>query len=764
MKYFRDISIGRKLTLDILAASIVPLVIAAALVFGYELASLRARAVRDLAARAELLAVSTRATLEFNDAERAVETLATLRARPEMFAAGLYTPDGRVFASYRRADAAAFAFPRLPAGDAGTARPIENHLELFHPIRSGRDTVGHVYLRSDLAMLYERLPEEGLIVLGVLAGLVVVAYWLSREFRRAISRPILALAGTAQAVRERKDYSMRARKHGQDEIGTLTDGFNQMLAGIQERDNALHTANEALRAENAEREQAEDALRESEERLNFALKKSRTGGWELDLVDHTAHRSLEHDRIFGYGSLLPQWTYEMFLEHVLPEDRVEVDRRFREATAAQTEWSFECRIRRADGEVRWIWATGEHQRDEAGQMRRMAGIVQDITERKRAEDALRASEERTRLIIETALDAVVTIDSTGVITGWSPQAETTFGWMSHQAIGCVLSETIIPDRHREAHRRGMHRYLATGEAVVLNKRIEITALHRDGREFPIELAITPIRIGETVVFSAFVRDITERKRAEEEIQRLNADLEKRVLERTAQLEAANKELEAFSYSVSHDLRAPLRAVDGFSRIVVEKYAGRLDDDGRRMLGVVRSETQRMGRLIDDLLAFSRLGRQKIEPAQIDMHAQAQAVFDELAALEPGRKLRLDLHPLPPARGTQAMIRQVWVNLISNAIKFTKEREVGEIEIGAREDGDSGPIYSVKDNGAGFDMRYAGKLFGVFQRLHSAEEFPGTGVGLALVQRIVQRHGGRVWAEAEVNRGATFYFTLPNPKI
>ena len=634
-KSCRDISIGRKLTLAILAASIVPLVIAAALVFGYELASLRARAVRDLAARAELLAVSTRATLEFNDAERAVETLATLRARPEMFAAGLYTPDGRVFASYRRADAAAFAFPRLPAGDAGTARPIENHLELFHPIRSGRDTVGHVYLRSDLAMLYERLPEEGLIVLGVLAGLVVVAYWLSREFRRAISRPILALAGTAQAVRERKDYSMRARKHGQDEIGTLTDGFNQMLAGIQERDNALHTANEALRAENAEREQAEDALRESEERLNFALKKSRTGGWELDLVDHTAHRSLEHDRIFGYGSLLPQWTYEMFLEHVLPEDRVEVDRRFREATAAQTEWSFECRIRRVDGEVRWIWSTGEHQRDEAGQTRRMAGIVQDIT---------------------------------------------------------------------------------------------------------------------------------ERKRAEEEIQRLNADLEKRVLERTAQLEAANKELEAFSYSVSHDLRAPLRAVDGFSRIVVEKYAGRLDDDGRRMLGVVRSETQRMGRLIDDLLAFSRLGRQKIEPAQIDMHAQAQAVFDELAALEPGRKLRLDLHPLPPARGTQAMIRQVWVNLISNAIKFTKEREVGEIEIGAREDGDSGPIYSVKDNGAGFDMRYAGKLFGVFQRLHSAEEFPGTGVGLALVQRIVQRHGGRVWAEAEVNRGATFYFTLPNPKI
>ena len=182
-----------------------------------------------------------------------------------------------------------------------------------------------------------------------------------------------------------------------------------------------------------------------------------------------------------------------------------------------------------------------------------------------------------------------------------------------------------------------------------------------------------------------------------------------------------------------------------------------------MLGVIRSETQRMGRLIDDLLAFSRLGRQQIEPARIDMHALAKSVFDELTALEPERKLHLDLQPLPPASGAEAMIRQVWVNLISNAIKFTRGRAVGEIEIGTGDGGDDGTVYYVKDNGAGFDMRYAGKLFGVFQRLHAQQEFSGTGVGLALVQRIVQRHGGRVWAEAEVDRGATFSFTFANPK-
>ncbi len=255
------------------------------------------------------------------------------------------------------------------------------------------------------------------------------------------------------------------------------------------------------------------------------------------------------------------------------------------------------------------------------------------------------------------------------------------------------------------------------------------------------------------------RDITARKMAEAQIISLNADLRNRA----AELEAANKELEGFSYSVSHDLRAPLRAVDGYSRMLLEDYAERLDDDGQRMLGVIRSESQRMGQLIDDLLAFSRISRQKAETEAIDMCAMAQGVYDELTALDPERKLRLDLQPLPAAQGTRAMIRQVWVNLISNAIKFTKERPVGEIMIGVRE-GEAGEcIYFVKDNGAGFDMRHANKLFGVFQRLHGQQEFAGTGVGLALVQRIVQRHGGRVWAEAEVGRGATFFFTIPKPK-
>ena len=289
---------------------------------------------------------------------------------------------------------------------------------------------------------------------------------------------------------------------------------------------------------------------------------------------------------------------------------------------------------------------------------------------------------------------------------------------------------------------------------------EIRNRAKDGSFYWVKTTIVPFigQDGKPAQFIAIRTDITERKRAEEEIARLNADLQSRA----ARLESANKELEAFSYSVSHDLRAPLRAVDGFSRMLIEDCGPQLDDEGRRMLGVIRSETQRMGQLIDDLLAFSRLGRQQIDPASIDMHALAQGVFDELAALAPERRLQLDLRSLPPARGAEPMIRQVWVNLIGNALKFTQAREVAEIEIGPQETADGEPIYYVKDNGAGFDMRYADKLFGVFQRLHTQQEFPGTGLGLALVQRIVQRHGGRVWAEAEVDRGATFYFSIPNP--
>jgi len=262
-------------------------------------------------------------------------------------------------------------------------------------------------------------------------------------------------------------------------------------------------------------------------------------------------------------------------------------------------------------------------------------------------------------------------------------------------------------------------------------------------------------------FVAVFNNISERKNAEEGIRQLNVELEQRVVERTSQLEASNKELESFSYSVSHDLRSPLRAIDGFSRIVQEDYAGKLDDEGGRLLGVIRDNSRKMAQLIDDLLEYSRLGRKRLSADSIDMKRLVEDVFGELQA-SGETPHRLVLAALPPARGDATLVKQAWTNLLANALKFSGKREQPVIEVSGHENG-AQCVYCVKDNGAGFDMRYYDKLFKVFQRLHREEEFDGTGVGLAIVQRVVLRHGGRVWAEGKVDDGAAFYFALPKEK-
>lgn len=255
------------------------------------------------------------------------------------------------------------------------------------------------------------------------------------------------------------------------------------------------------------------------------------------------------------------------------------------------------------------------------------------------------------------------------------------------------------------------------------------------------------------------REVEERNRAEQEVLRLNVELEDRVRQRTAQLESANKELEAFSYSVSHDLRAPLRAIDGFAHMLEEDYRGKLDAEGMRLLGVVRASSRRMSQLIDDLLAFSRLGRATINSVTIDMNRLAKEAWDDVQAERQDSFPVFDLKPLPTAPGDRSLLKQVWTNLLSNALKYSSTRSESRIEVSGEENGRE-YVYCVRDNGVGFDMRFYGKLFGVFQRLHSQQEFTGTGVGLAIVQRVVTRHGGRVWAEGEVGRGAGFYFSLP----
>jgi light-regulated signal transduction histidine kinase (bacteriophytochrome) len=275
------------------------------------------------------------------------------------------------------------------------------------------------------------------------------------------------------------------------------------------------------------------------------------------------------------------------------------------------------------------------------------------------------------------------------------------------------------------------------------------------------IAIAQARLRERVKRYAEELELRVRERTQE-LRTAHADLQKtntELVESTRDLQAANKELEAFSYSVSHDLRSPLRAIDGFSLMLQEDYAAALDDEGRRLLRVIQDSSGKMAQLIEDLLGFSRIVRAAISRIEIDMTALARDAISVLTQPEKAKHCAITLAVLPPAWGDSALLRQVWLNLIDNAIKYSSKRAQPRVEISSRVD-DSHVVYCVQDNGSGFDMQYCAKLFGVFQRLHSAEEFPGTGVGLAIVQRVVTRHGGRVWAEGKLNEGAKFYFSLP----
>ena len=258
---------------------------------------------------------------------------------------------------------------------------------------------------------------------------------------------------------------------------------------------------------------------------------------------------------------------------------------------------------------------------------------------------------------------------------------------------------------------------------------------------------------------AFNQMLGQIQKQNEEIQLFNQKLEQNIIDRTRELEVANKELEAFSYSVSHDLRAPLRSIDGYSRVLIEDYGDKLDDEGQRTLKIIMKNAIRMGQLIDDLLSFSRIGKQNLRKVNLDMDAITVSVATELKEQQ-RREIELSINSMLTIQGDSSMLKQVMTNLVSNALKYSNKREKSVVEIGSYAD-NGHHVYYVKDNGAGFDMRYYDKLFGVFQRLHSASEFEGTGVGLALVQRIVTKHGGRVWAEGKVDEGATFYFSLPS---
>jgi PAS domain S-box-containing protein len=383
----------------------------------------------------------------------------------------------------------------------------------------------------------------------------------------------------------------------------------------------------------------------------------------------------------------------------------------------------------------------------------LSSIV-DISARKSAEDMF-------RLAVEAAPNGMIMVNPEGKIVLVNAQTEKLFGYTRDELIGREI-DILVPQRFRGHHPRQRAEFVREPQARGMGAGRDLYGIRKDGSEFPVEIGLNPIRKEDGVWVLSAIVDITERKVAEAEIVRLNQDLERRVVERTAQMTAANAELEAFSYSVSHDLRAPLRQIAGFSRILGEEHAAQLDAEGRRYLQKVQSGAERMGVLIDELLNFARVGRQALAPRPVPIGEIVNAAVEELRHECAGRSIDWRIETPGTIECDPVFMKQVMMNLISNALKYTRPRPRAVIQVHGSVSANETVVF-VRDNGVGFDMRYAGKLFGIFQRLHPAREFEGTGVGLATVQRIIHKHGGRVWAEAEPDQGATFFFALPRAR-
>ena len=500
------------------------------------------------------------------------------------------------------------------------------------------------------------------------------------------------------------------------------------------------------------RQHSEQSLRESEKRYRRLFDSNPLPMWVYDL-ETLRFLAVNKAAIQGYGYSQKEFL-SMTIKDIRPAEDIPALLNVVGNISPGLEVAGIWRHRKKDGTVIDVEITTHSLIFD--ERRAEIVLANDITERKRNEEMI----VRLASIVESSEDAIFSKNLDGVITSWNQGAERLYGYSATEVMSCSVSMLMATDRKEELSL--ILGRLRRGESI---EHFETTRLKKSGEQIDVSLTVSPIKnsSGAIIGASTIARGITERKRAEEQIRRLNETLEQRVAERTTQLLAANKELEAFSYSVSHDLRAPLRHINGFSQALLEDYADKLDEEGKGYLREVRAASREMAQLIDDVLQLARVTRSEMHSEVVNLSETARLVVAELHKGDAERAVAVTVEEGIVARGDKRLLRIMFSNLLGNAWKFTSKREHAEIAFGQEREASGETVYFVRDNGAGFDMAYASKLFGAFQRLHTANEFEGTGIGLATVQRIVNRHGGRVWAKGAIGQGATFYFTLPDFK-
>jgi PAS domain S-box-containing protein len=510
-----------------------------------------------------------------------------------------------------------------------------------------------------------------------------------------------------------------------------------------------------------DRKRVEEALRESRQRLDNIVANSPCAiyrcandpEWTMEFLSAAITRTTGYpaddflnNRVRSYASIIH------------PDDRRAVAEAVATGLESKARYEMDYRVVAADGTLRWVHEQGRGVFTSDGDLLCLDGVIFDITAERQAEEALRKSEALLSASQHLAKVGGWEFDVKSGKSFWTEELYRIHELPNEPAMDLIQeSLNCYRPEDRPTISEAFHNACETGEPY----DFEFPFTTHKGRHLWIRTTAHPVyKEGEILRLIGNVVDITERKAAETKIRQLNEELEQRVLDRTAELEAANKELEAFAYSVSHDLRAPLRHIDGFMGLLQKTMETELDGQSRYYMDAISDSASKMGQLIDDLLSFSRMGRHALSVQPVDLGTLAHEVIRELEPDAAGRDLDWRIGDLPAVSGDASLLRMVLANLIANALKFTRPREKARIEIGSQSGQEAETVIYVRDNGVGFDMTYADKLFGVFQRLHRAEDFEGTGIGLANVRRIIARHGGRVWAEGEVNNGATFYLSLP----